>query len=141
MNDQNDTTRGRVEGLLRQWGAGQEAGQPIGQQRPEGLSVKQGKPRRAPLLLRWAPVGIAAGLLLAASIVFFNTPVYDGHSAQVNVAHDSPSEPPEARTQPVDLSEELTEARKQASDARAALSEALASKSAGDLDIKGLKLK
>ncbi|MCP4377006.1 MAG: hypothetical protein GY794_12615, partial [bacterium] len=47
----------------------------------------------------------------------------------------------EARTQPVDLSEELTEARKQASDARAALSEALASKSAGDLDIKGLKLK
>ncbi len=143
MNDQNDTKRGRVEGLLRQWGAGEEAGQPIGQ-RPEGLSVKHGKPRRAPLLLlRWAPVGIAAGLLLAASIVFLNTSANknDGHVAPLAVAPDSSNAPPVPTTQPVDLSEELAEARKQASDARAALAEALAGKSAGDIEIKGLKLK
>ena len=147
MNDQNDTTRSRVEGLLRQWGASEAANQAAG-----GLSAPPApKPRRprAGVLLRWAPVGIAAALLLAAGVLFRRAemkfagppvPVQGMRRASRDIVPEAP------RTRPADLSGELaeartqaTEARRQAAEARDALSEALVQKQADDLKIKELR--
>ena len=147
MNDQNDTTRDRVEGLLRQWGASQAANQAAGE-----LSAPLAtKPRRsrAAVLLRWAPVGVAAGLLLAAGALFRSgrmefhgseAPSAQGPRIARAPAYEAP------RTQPVDLSDELAEARRQAADAmkqateaRNDLSESLVQKQADDLQIKEIR--
>ena len=143
MNDQNDTTRGRVEGLLRQWGGSEAASQAV-----DGLAAPPApKPRRsrARVLLRWAPVGIVAGLLLAAGVLFTSGRMEPRHRAQSSrIAKDSALVAP--RTQPADLSDELaealkqaTEARRQAAEARDALSEALVQKQADDLQIKEIR--
>ena len=143
MNDQNDTTRGRVEGLLRQWGASEAANQAADQ-----LSTPPApKPRRSRgvVLLRWAPVGVAAALLLAAGTLFMQSRMgFHGSAQGPRTPADFVYEAP--RTQPADLSGELAEARKQAADARRqaseardALAEALVQKQADDLQIKGLK--
>ncbi|MDP6545261.1 MAG: hypothetical protein QGH60_14845 [Phycisphaerae bacterium] len=142
MNDQNDTTRDRVEGLLRQWGAGEAANQASA-----GLSAPPAPKRRRSrggVILRWAPMGVAAALLLAASVLFMGARMEPPHSTQApRIAGDSALAGP--RTQP-DLSGELAEARKQAiearrqaAEARTALSEALVQKQTDDLRIKGFK--
>ncbi|NQT19833.1 MAG: hypothetical protein HQ592_09010, partial [Planctomycetes bacterium] len=147
MNDQNDTTRGRVEGLLRQWGGSEAASQAA-----DGLAAPPApKPRRsrARIFLRWAPVGIAAGLLLAAGVLFKSGRI-EFHGAEAPMAQSS-RDPAgfvyvAPRTQPADLSDELaearkqaTEARRQAAEARDALSEVLVQKQADDVQIKGLR--
>jgi hypothetical protein len=132
MNDKNDPTRRRVEDLLRQWGAGEAASQAAGEL-SEPPSPKPRR-RRAGVLLRWAPAGIAAALLLAAGALFMSTPMdRHGASGPVTLVRKSPpadSEHTVPRTQP-DLSGELTEARN-------ALAEAMVQKQADDLKIKKL---
>jgi len=150
MNDQNDTTRGRVEGLLRQWGATEAANQAVGELSAP-RTPKPIRPRRSRVvvLLRWVPVGVAAGVLLAAGVLFKSGRIeIHGPSAPMAESSDRPAalayEAP--RTQPVDLSDELAEARKQATEARRqavedrnALSEALAQNQADNLKIKELR--
>ncbi|MBL7220635.1 MAG: hypothetical protein ISS69_11015 [Phycisphaerae bacterium] len=149
MNDQNDTTRDRVEGLLRQWGASQAANQGAGELSASRAPEPIRRRSRVVVLLRWAPVGVAAALLLTAGVLFKSGRIeFHGPSAPMAESSDRPAaladEVP--RTQPVDLSDELAEARRQATDARRqaaearnALSEALAQNQADNLKIKELR--
>jgi hypothetical protein len=143
MNDQNDTTRGRVDGLLRQWGAAEEARQAADQlaepAEPKPI-VRAG--RRGNILLRWAPVGIAALLLLAAGVLFMSAR-QGAFFADAPSAYRDVSKAPQ--TNPADLSGELAaarqeaiEARRHAAEARTALSEVLVQKQGDDLQIKEL---
>jgi hypothetical protein len=81
-------------------------------------------------------VGIAAALLLAASVLFVasRTP-RPGVQTSHRGADIKPAHPP---SRPADLSGELAEARKQASDARDTLAEAMVQIRADDLKIKEL---
>ena len=137
MNDQNDTTRGRVEGLLRQWGSDEAANQAADAlATPLALKPTSNRPR-SNVLLRWAPVGIAASLLLAAGAVFMSARMAPQFFVARKRADDNVPVVP--RTQPVDLSGELADARKQAGEARTALAEVLVQKQADDLQIKELR--
>jgi len=145
MNDRNDTTRNRVEGLLRRWGASQAAGQAADELAAPRAPKPIRRRSRAVILLRWAPLGVAAGLLLAASVLFTSARMMQRDNApSSSVARDTAPVTP--RTSPADLSCELAEARRQTADAqrraaeaRTALSEALTEKQADDLQIKELR--
>ncbi|MDP6636539.1 MAG: hypothetical protein QGG42_16700 [Phycisphaerae bacterium] len=151
MDDKNDTTRSRVDGLLQQWGAAEAA-----KQAAEELSAPVA-PKAAPspgrsragVLLRWAPVGIAASLLLASGVLFMSSRHGSEYSVEPRATrapggeHIAKSVP---ETQPVDLSVELAaaraeaiEARSQAAEARTAIAKVLEQKQADDLRIKELR--
>jgi len=131
MNDQNNTTPGRVEGLLRQWGADEAANQAAAELAASPAvskaPMREPKPRRSPMrtFFRWIPAGLAASLLLAASIVFMRTgdfapqmshaPAYE-HNVDSALAT---SQPEDKTIDPiVDLSDELAAAIQDAADAR-----------------------
>ncbi len=147
MNDQNDTTRRRADDLLRQWGAAQAAEQAARdlsspashRSAPSPQPVaRRARPSR---VLRWAPVGIAAAVLLAAGVLFLESieaPKY----ADVPAAYEQQARvAPESR--PVDLAGQLATARAETAEARNMLSEALAAtlaqKHNHDLAIKALR--
>jgi len=146
MNDRNDTTRVRVEGLLRQWGASEAANQAA-----DELSAPPApKPRRsrAVVLLRWAPLGVAAGLLLAAGVLFVNArmqfhgsgaPRAQSSRSVTDVARVAPRTQPDLSGELAEARKQATEARRQAAEARTALAEALVQKQADDLQIKELR--
>ena len=144
MSDQNDTTRGRVDGLLRQWGAAEEARQAADQLTEPAAPKPIVRPgRRGNILLRWAPVGIAALLLLAAGVLFMSAGMDVQHS--ISSRRDAGKAAKSPQTNPADLSGELTaarqeaiEARRRAAEARTALSEVLVQKQGDDLQIKEL---
>jgi hypothetical protein len=144
MNDQNDTTRGRVDGLLRQWGAAEEARQAADQLAEPAAPKRIVRPgRRGNILLRWAPAGIAALLLLAAGVLFMSARMQPQSSVALGRDDRNASKSPQ--TQPADLSGELAiarqeaiEARRGAAEARTALSEVLVQKQGDDLQIKEL---
>jgi len=151
MNEQNDTSRDRLEGVLRRWGAEQAAGDAAA-----GLpkAPKSTKRSLGLVLLRWVPTAAAAGLLLAAGAILILARMgYRGGMGSV-----TPDKRGVARTQPrqgagdthvgvlpttgpaiADLSRQLAEARAEAAEARNALSDVLADKVASDQQIKDLQ--
>jgi hypothetical protein len=148
MNDQNDTTRRRADDLLRQWGAGQAADQ-AARDLSARPAAQQSAPRQRPAarrarpsgILRWAPVGVAAALLLGAGVLFvesLDAPKF----ADAPAAYQSPG-PVEPESRPVDLAGQLAAARAETADARNTLSQALADSLAQkhnhDLAIKALQ--
>ena len=139
MKDQNDKTRGQVDGLLRQWGASQaaaEAADELATPQPQAITRYAAPERqRAHVLLRWAPVGIAAAMLLAAGVLY-----------RASQTTPRPLAPPDRIaaapvTQPVDLSDELAAALAKLSDAKAKLSDAQSQKKIDDRKIDELKAK
>ena len=149
MNDQNDTTRSRVEGLLRQWGASEAANQAVDELSAPPAPMPGPRRSRAGVLLRWVPVGVAAGVLLAVGVLFKSGRI-EFHDSAASRRKASPSATDFARvaprTQPADLSGELaearkqaTEARRQAAEARTALADVLLQQQADDLKIKELR--
>jgi len=140
MSEHNDTSRERLEGMLRRWGAQQAADEAASRLPAAPRATRR---RGASVLLRWLPTALAAGLLLAAGAVFILTRIERqahiaaGKSDQ-DVGGTRTSVLPTTGPAIEYLSRQLAEARKEASDVRNALSEALADNAARDRRIKDL---
>jgi len=139
MNEQNDKSYDRLEGMLRQWGAQQAADEAASEL---FAAPKAAKRQRGPVLLRWVPAAAAAGLLLAAGAVFMLARI----QRQADIAADRGGSgdtrgPAVPTTSPAiaDLSRQLAESQRDAVDARNALSDVLADKAARDQQIKDLQ--
>jgi len=67
MNDERDNTNGRLERMLRRWGADEQA---AGMRLPPAPRIGRPGRRAGAILLRWGPLAGAAAVLAAAVMVF-----------------------------------------------------------------------
>jgi len=148
MKDSNDTTRGRVDGLLRQWGAAEASSLAEAElsapQAAGPVAAPQPGRSRAGVFLRWVPAGLAASLLLAAGVLFMESRNADKYSAAPVIQDDFAPRIPQTRPAgdaAVKLAEaraEIAEARRQAAETRTELAQLLAQKQTDDRKIREL---
>jgi len=134
MTEHDDKPTEGLERLLRHWGAEQAAREAAPPERPAPPAFEAAPPkhRGGTLVLRWAPLAAAAGLLVAAVAFFVAGPVSRRGTEMARQQADQLREP-EAATAPTQAGETTAQVER----LRAELEAALAAKQAAEARLEG----